>query len=105
MRSAMSRLFISLSFAACGAPEHEPAPSESSVPDVNVERAPFQQVAVGHRHSCGLRSSGEVNCWGDNAWGQRAVPDVSFSEIATSIYRTCGLTTGGRAVCWGTALC
>ncbi len=40
---------------------------------VEVFDEPMADVAVGHSHSCGLKESGEVYCWGSNSQGQLGV--------------------------------
>jgi hypothetical protein len=49
---------------------------------------------------CGLRTSGKVVCWGDNANGLANAPMGIFSQISMGAW-ACGLTTDGAVVCWG----
>jgi len=71
-------------------------------------------MCAGESHSCLLRTSGEVLCWGDNAVGQlgdgtlddRQVPTpVSLSNparlIACGYRHTCAVTMDERVWCWG----
>ncbi|MDI3290533.1 hypothetical protein [Polyangium sp. 15x6] len=72
-------------------------------------------VATGYEHSCALLSSGEVECWGQNYYGQlghgstgsyEASP-VTVSGLSDAIaidagaYSTCALRATGKVVCWG----
>ena len=83
------------------------------------------QVAAGGRHTCALRESGAVRCWGDgsefrlglggegpadeNNIGDdesvQSVPAVQFNEkvqqIAIDSARTCVLFQNGKVRCWG----
>jgi alpha-tubulin suppressor-like RCC1 family protein len=65
-------------------------------------------------HSCALRSSGAVVCWGGNAYGQlgdgttmaSSLPAPVFGltdavEVATGDYHTCARRRDGTVVCWG----
>jgi alpha-tubulin suppressor-like RCC1 family protein len=65
-------------------------------------------------HTCAVRATGAVMCWGFNEWGQlgdgtvvnRAAPVLAsvsgaVKEIATGYQHTCALKTGGTMVCWG----
>lgn len=71
-------------------------------------------VATGGAHSCALRETGEVACWGQNASGelgdgsrvQSSVP-VAVSGLTDAVaidanaQSTCALRQSGEVVCWG----
>jgi alpha-tubulin suppressor-like RCC1 family protein len=72
------------------------------------------QIAVGDQHACGLRPTGEVRCWGNNAGGQlgdgttvnRYTPVVVSGlsgalKITAGESHTCALISGGSVKCWG----
>jgi alpha-tubulin suppressor-like RCC1 family protein len=74
----------------------------------------LQQIAGGDRHACGLRSNGEVICWGDNHEGQltRTLPARGFqitsiaglppaTSIAAGGHHTCALAADRAVWCWG----
>jgi alpha-tubulin suppressor-like RCC1 family protein len=61
----------------------------------------FVAVTSGRYHSCALRSTGKVVCWGNNASGQAAPPDKRFIALAAAGNSTCGLTTTHELICWG----
>ncbi|MGH7693819.1 MAG: RCC1 domain-containing protein, partial [Gemmatimonadaceae bacterium] len=80
-------------------------------------------LVAGWFHTCGLTSSGDVYCWGDNSVGQagdgsvrsaperfagsphpvptRVVGSIAFSSIAAALTTTCGMSTTGEIHCWG----
>lgn len=75
---------------------------------------PVVQVALGQAHSCALKSSGELYCWGANASGQlgdgtaenRLVPTpIELSnpgkDVALGAYHTCVVDKLDKALCWG----
>ncbi len=80
----------------------------------------FQQIAAGGfsvGHTCGLATTGQTYCWGDNWRGQLGVGSadvlphpipmpvstgVTFASITAGLgQHSCGRTTLGTAYCWG----
>ncbi|MGM0557116.1 MAG: protein kinase domain-containing protein [Myxococcota bacterium] len=91
----------------------------ASAGDVELS-APAVQVAAGGLHSCALLLSGEVQCWGDNKFGQlgyghkrnvgdsaapKSVGTVYLDEAALAVsagsYHTCAILQSGKVRCWG----
>jgi alpha-tubulin suppressor-like RCC1 family protein len=72
-------------------------------------------IACGYQHTCALLSSGVVQCWGGNEYGQigdntttnrvRPVNVSGLTEMAVSIgaghYHTCVVLISGSVMCWG----
>lgn len=71
-------------------------------------------LAAGFNHSCAIRPSGVVACWGANTYGQlgdgtmasrNAPVDVlvigDAVQVAAGDVHTCALRAGGRIACWG----
>ncbi|MFH1426327.1 MAG: hypothetical protein ABIG66_02735 [Candidatus Kerfeldbacteria bacterium] len=61
----------------------------------------FVQVSVGAYYACGLLEDGTVECWGDDSFGQREIPDMKFVQISAGGLHTCGVTVDGTIECWG----
>ncbi len=68
----------------------------------------FSAVSAGEHHTCGLRTSGAVECWGSNLSpdegqyaGQAVAPGGVFSAVSAGTSETCGLRTSGVVECWG----
>lgn len=83
------------------------------------------QVSAGENYACAILSTGSVDCWGDNIYGQLGIgsstgPQTCFdgdpcsttpvevpgitdaTEVtASSTDLTCALTSGGAVYCWG----
>ncbi|MBS2031711.1 MAG: tandem-95 repeat protein [Deltaproteobacteria bacterium] len=75
------------------------------------------QVAVGENHSCAVKTSGALYCWGRELDGQLGVPNPNFNlstpdpqhvgppddwaEVAAAGYCTCGLRLDASLYCWG----
>jgi len=76
-------------------------------------------IAAGQYHTCVVRKSGKVSCWGENADGElgngdpagaRAATPVDVVEITDAVGIACGanfscaLRSGGSVACWGNGL-
>ena len=63
----------------------------------------FIAVDAGYGHTCGLRDTGAIECWGWNSNGQTDTPPGSFIAVAAGRFHTCGLREDGEIECWGAA--
>ena len=61
----------------------------------------FTSVSAGYDHSCGLKTDGTINCWGDGVSDDHAPPSGSFASVSAGHNHTCGVRTDGRLLCWG----
>lgn len=83
----------------------------------------FTQVATGNNFTCGLRSTGNVVCWGDNTYGQLgdatttpringdyttvvtpgagSTPLSNIKEISAGRNHMCAVANSGNLYCWG----
>ena len=60
------------------------------------------RVSAGPSHTCGVRGSGEVSCWGNDYFGQATPPGGRFVSVSAGERHTCGvLRATRRAACWG----
>ena len=72
--------------------------------EITISAAPatgFAAVAAGEHHTCGLRSDGAIECWGDDEYGQSDAPDGSFRAVSAGEFHSCGLRDNGAIECWG----
>lgn len=90
--------------------------NEDSPVPVSVDALGGAVIALttGYSHSCALLSTGFVQCWGDDSYGQlngnseaRSSPVLvdglggSVAAIASREFHTCALTNLGAVKCWG----
>ena len=61
----------------------------------------FRAISAGSDHTCGLRDTGAIECWGRNSSGQINTPSGSFRAISAGSDHTCGLRDTGAIECWG----
>jgi len=73
-----------------------PMPAAMVTPNVDAPA-----VSVGLLHTCALRASGEVACWGDNGFGQTNAPAGTFRSVSVGVLHTCALRESGEVACWG----
>ena len=72
------------------------------------------KIAAGGQRSCALLASHQVQCWGENSFGQlgdgttnqSSIPVTvsgisTATEIATGYTHSCALLSGGTEQCWG----
>ena len=74
-------------------------PRQQAAPNAPPDR--FIAVSAGWEHTCGLRESGAIECWGYNLMGQADAPSGRFSAVSAGNWHTCGLRDRGEIVCWG----
>jgi alpha-tubulin suppressor-like RCC1 family protein len=74
-----------------------------------------QKISAGREHTCALRPSGKVSCWGGGFSGQLGNDSFAFNQsrpvfvknlndaidISAGSSHTCAIRQGGQAVCWG----
>jgi alpha-tubulin suppressor-like RCC1 family protein len=94
-----------------GASSSAPAPTPRLV--VAIDDA--VEVAAGSTHTCARRRSGEVWCWGSNAFGQvgdgtvrnerpqptRAGSLTDATQLTAGVDHSCALDAAGAVWCWG----
>lgn len=88
---------------------------ESASTEANT--ADWRQVTTGDNHSCGLRISGRLYCWGLDDTGQlgdgppfaaQSAPvevaggATNWASVDAGGNQTCARKTNGRLFCWGT---
>ncbi len=59
------------------------------------------ELSAGYYHSCGLRESGAVYCWGDDEPWDTGIPAERFIAISSGGTRACGINETGDLRCWG----
>ena len=99
------------------APLPEPTPPGPTPPQGSG--ASVAAISAGADHACAMLSTGRINCWGNNSYGQlgdgtvtdRSLLPVKVSGIASAVAvsasaghhaeHTCALLGTGEVVCWG----
>jgi alpha-tubulin suppressor-like RCC1 family protein len=88
--------------------------ASSQAPRAVVGGYTFTMIATGYGRSCGVTTSGDAYCWGDNSAGQlgdgsstsslvpvRVTGDQRYARVTLGGYHTCGLTVDNAVYCWG----
>ena len=71
------------------------------VTDDPADLGTFDSVSAGSQHNCGVTSSGSVECWGKDAYGESTPPSGTFESVSSADYITCGVKSDGSVECWG----
>ncbi len=80
----------------------EPTPQPTATEPAATQLASgVVQVSAGGQHSCAVRESGELACWGINDNGQTDAPAGSFRSVSATLHRNCAVRESGEIVCWG----
>ncbi len=90
-----------------------------STPEPVLGGLTFSMISVGNVSACGLTTSGEAWCWGQNSvrgllgtgtadssyqtTPVRVAGGLKFTSISTGVHHVCALTDAGAAYCWGMA--
>ena len=67
----------------------------------DVSEFGFVEITAGDDHTCALRRSGEIVCWGRDDSGQASPYFGAFRSVVAGGDQTCGLRPSGEAQCWG----
>ena len=100
-----------LGFGPCE-PDKQPCSANKIA---NIEGT-FKSVSAGAHHTCGLKSSGDVTCWGDGEAGQlggRGTTKQTIQPVDVPVQQTlrslgkamgdtqCGISQDDDVICWG----
>ncbi len=77
----------------------DPDPTDHTAPSANPAR--FTALSAGGSHTCAIRESGAIECWGDDRAGKSSPPDGSFTAVSAGDGHSCGLRETGAVECWG----
>ena len=61
----------------------------------------FLSVSAGGSHSCALRQSGQVKCWGYNSFGQADDPSGRYRDVSAAGEHSCAVRETGELDCLG----
>ncbi len=88
--------------------------TDRSTPGPVIGIHAWAELALGDKHSCGVRMDGALLCWGDNDRGQLGVDsyqpkvtptqvgtDTSWSHVTAGDEHSCALKSDSSLWCWG----
>lgn len=91
--------------AGCTDVTEPPRRHDAMIPQLSVTPAVQPSVETGYSVTCALRSSGILNCWGDNSQGgappTRTASTGYFVAAGAGYLHGCGIRNDGRAECFG----
>jgi len=88
--------------------------AQSSTPMAVAGNIAFRSISAGSDHTCGVSTTNQAYCWGNNSWRQLGTGgsgfsgapvlvagSLAFAKVTAGTGFTCGITTGGATYCWG----
>lgn len=117
-RAAAISWFVVLVLLTTGGVEPAGATSQNagSTRVAEAATADWRQVSAGAVHTCGIRTSGRLYCWGDDDFSQLgnggantdaglpvevAGGHTDWATVSAGGFFTCARRTTGRLYCWG----
>jgi alpha-tubulin suppressor-like RCC1 family protein len=79
----------------------------------DVPEGTFQSVSCGYGHTCAVRTTGEVVCWGvpdksegapqvnDTGQATDAPVDPGYRIVGVNSSHSCAVTVDDKVICWG----
>jgi alpha-tubulin suppressor-like RCC1 family protein len=62
----------------------------------------FTKVSAGDMHSCAIRDTGELACWGWNGQGMATPPVMGrFVDVSTGLNHSCAVREDDVILCFG----
>lgn len=58
-------------------------------------------MSAGYSHSCAVRDTGAVVCWGTAHFGNTEAPQGVFVSVAVGLFHSCAVGESGEIACWG----
>lgn len=71
---------------------------DANTPGQHVGTVAFSTVSAGLRRTCGVKTTGEILCWGDPI---SIIPAGTFLKVSVGGDHACAIETGDSVVCWG----
>lgn len=91
--------------------------NSAALPAAVSKLADATAIAVGEKHSCAARASGEIVCWGLAFDGQLGTSEkapspvpvtvsnlLDATQVATGVAHSCAVLESGSITCWGSNL-
>ena len=61
----------------------------------------FAKIATASTHACGIRTGGELACWGEDSAGKASPPAGAFTDLDLAFSYGCATGADGALACWG----
>ena len=99
--------FVLALLVVVGCSDELVGPSDAFVEAPALDLAPSPEGMMGsaNEHACVLRTTGVIECWGENAFGEapqyREAVGGWYTHVEVSDQNGCAITSNGALECWG----
>src|SRR5205807_6760176 len=103
-RSAILGAIFAVIVVQIGPGRGLPGATAATAPTAGAPAAAVTAVSAGYDHTCALRGSGLLRCWGRDSFGEVSGPNKdggNYVAVSVGGFHTCAIRPDHTLKCWG----